>query len=521
MLTETQSDMTDELPIWQVVDIQMDDALSCSEKIEQIEDIVDSLSVQSLPHVSMILQDCASNESQQCLETAFLIATEIRGYYGDLHDGLQAVGDADIDTVNEFITDTLYSNPIEDAYPLTSLIPHLYRGNEDKFVEQFDAWRDEHEWFWYRAVDETLVYYIRDANDPNDEFGEGIRTIRSKLQEIADAEGLDPEDNTGANTPLMKTHDLLDDVYRAEVDEDRIEQNITSYPNLERFLKERETWLDELTDHNEHTLAKYLSHPYSESEAGRILADDDSEVKEQQKADRTIRKIRILEYYDRLIDAVNAGEDPVGDLRKRMLNRPEFEKAIAELEVIHTLRREFGGVGIEPTIPNTDGDKQLDCKITTTAVPIWVEVTQPDPTESAAVGDFWTATADPEKSDVRTIVTRKTDQIIAAKEAGDLTMLVMKNEASRFEHVEVESYAEGPEMAVLPERANEPVIVRGQSGPDLNDDDVTEHLDILVNFKTGDMEETRLDGQVYVLNDDVDSRVASKLSAAFSTQSTT
>jgi len=74
---------------------------------------------------------------------------------------------------------------------------------------------------------------------------------------------------------------------------------------------------------------------------------------------------------------------------------------------------------------------------------------------------FWTATADPETSDVRRTVTNKTDQIIEAKAEGGLTMLVMKNEASRFEHVEVESYATGPEMAVLPEDANEPMIVRG------------------------------------------------------------
>jgi hypothetical protein len=495
----------------------MDDTLSCSEQLTQVQDIVDSLSIQSLPHVSNIMESCAANEPALCLETAFLIATEVRGYSGDLQDGLQTVGDADIDTVNEFIIDTLDNNSIEDSHPLTSLIPHLYRGHEGNLVEQFDAWRTNHEWFWYRAVDETLVYYLRDAANPNNEFNEGIQTIRSELKDIASDENLNPDDNTGANTLLEETHDLLDDIYRTEVDKDLIKRNISSFPNLEAFLKERESWLDELIEHNEHTLAKYLSYSHPKREAECILEDDSNEMKEQQEADRSLRKIRILDYYDRLINEIDLGNEPTGELRDRLLDRPQFEKAIAELEVIHSLRNEFGVVELEPTIPDTDGDSQVDCKITSTPVPVWIEITYPDPTESAAVGDFWTAEADPQTSDVRRTVTNKTDQITAAKETGDWTMLVMKNEASRFEHVEVESYAEGPEVAVLPEGADELVIVRGESGPDLNDDDITDYLDILVNFKTEDMDATRLDGQVYVLNDDVDLQVASRLSVAFST----
>lgn len=510
----------DELPVWHVVDIQMEDTLSCSEKLTEVQGIVDSLFYQSLPHVSMIIEDCAANEPELCLETAFLIATEIRGYYGDLKDGLQAVGGADIDTVHEFISDTLDNNPIEDVYPLTSLIPHLYRGYEDDLAEEFDTWRSKHEWFWYRAVDQTLVHYVRDAAKPSEEFSDGIRTIRSELQDIADAEQLDPEDNTGGNTLLEKTHDLLDDIYWAEVDDARIEQNIVSYPNLEEFLQERDSWLDELTEHNEHTLAKYLSHPYSESEAKHILNDDNAEVKEQQEADRSLQKSRVLDYYDRLIDVIDVGNEPTGELRDRLLDRAQFEKAIAELEVLYALRREFDTVEVEPTIPGTDGDSQVDCKITSTPDPIWVEITYPDPTESAAVGDFWTVTADPETSDVRRTVTNKTDQIREAKKAGGLTMLVMKNEASRFEHVEVESYAVGGEMAVLPEDANEPVMVRGESGPELNDDEVTDYLNVLMNFETHDMDEASLNGQVYMLKGDViDQQVARQLASAFSVDS--
>lgn len=510
----------DELPVWHIVDIQTDDSLSCSGKLAEVQSTVDSLSYQSLPHVSNIIKDCAGIEPEQCLETAFLIATKVRAYSGDLQDGLQAVGDADIDTVSEFIADTLDNNPIEDVHPLNLLIPHLYRGHEDELVDQFETWRSKHEWFWYRAVDQTLVHYVRDAERPSEEFSDNIRTIKTELQGIADAEELEPEDNTGGNTVLEKTHDLLDDIYRAEIDEDRIRQNITSYPNLEEFLQERGSWLDELTEHNEHMLANYLSHQYSKSEAERILEDEDAEAKERREADRSFRKIRILDYYDRLIDVIDVGNEPTGELRDRLLDRPQFEKAIAELEVVHALRREFDAVEVEPTIPGTDGDSQVDCKITSTPEPIWVEVTQPDPSESAAVGDFWTTTADPEKSYVRTIVTRKTDQIIEAKEAGGLTMLVMKNEASRFEHVEVESYAVGPEMAVLPEDTNEPKIVRGEPGPELNDDDVTDHLDILVNFEADDMDSTSLDGQVFVLNgDDIGQLVARQLASAFSVES--
>jgi len=72
-------------------------------------------------------------------------------------------------------------------------------------------------------------------------------------------------------------------------------------------------------------------------------------------------------------------------------------------------------------------------------------------------------------------------------------------------------------MAVLPEDANEPVIVRGESGPELNDDEVTDHLDVLVNFETHDMDDASLDGQVYVLKgDSVDQQVARQLASAFS-----
>ena len=508
----------DELPVWHVVDLQNDNSLSCSEKLTEVQSVIDRHAHQALPHVSMIMEDCAATDPELCLETAFFIATEIYGYDGELQDGLQALGDADIDTVNEFITDTLDNNPIEDAHPLTSLIPHIYRGHEDELVDQFETWRDNHEWVWHRAVDETLAQYVRDADSPSESFRDGIQTIQSGLQEIAAAEGLDPEDNTGANTLLQETHDLLDDIYFTDVDEKRIRQNIHLYPNLEDFLQVRNSWVDELTEHNEHTLARSLSHPHSKSEAERILDDDDAEAEEQQEAKRSLREIRILDYYDELISVINVGNEPTGELRDRLLDRPQFEKAIAELEVVYALRAEFDSVEVEPTIPGTDGDSQVDCKITSTADPIWVEITHPDPTESAAVGDFWTTTADPETSDVRRTVTNKTDQIIKAKEAGGLTMLVMKNEVSRFEDVEVVSYAAGPDMAVLPEGANEPVIVRGQSGPELNEDDVTDHLDILVNFETDDIDGASLDGKVYVLNDDVDKQVANHLATAFSAE---
>ena len=62
------------------------------------------------------------------------------------------------------------------------------------------------------------------------------------------------------------------------------------------------------------------------------------------------------------------------------------------------------------------------------------------------------------------------------------------------------------------------MIVRGQSGPELNEDDVTDHLDILVNFETDDIDGASLDGKVYVLNDDVDKQVANHLATAFSAE---
>jgi hypothetical protein len=64
------------------------------------------------------------------------------------------------------------------------------------------------------------------------------------------------------------------------------------------------------------------------------------------------------------------------------------------------------------------------------------------------------------------------------------------------------------------------MIVRGESGPELNDDDVTDHLDILVNFEVDDMDDVSLNGQVYVLKgDDVEQQVARQLASAFSAES--
>jgi len=57
-LATTQPIMADdEHPVWHVVDIQMDGSLSCSEKLTEVQDIVDSLSYQSLPHVSMVMEE--------------------------------------------------------------------------------------------------------------------------------------------------------------------------------------------------------------------------------------------------------------------------------------------------------------------------------------------------------------------------------------------------------------------------------------------------------------------------------
>lgn len=510
----------DKRPTLRVIDIQEDNSLSCSEKLTTVQNIVNPRSYHAIPHVSMIIEECATVEPQLCLETAFLVASRIRGYNGALRDGLQAIADADTDIINQFITNTLDTSPIEDAFPLISLIPHLYREREDELVDQFDAWRSEHEWFWYRAVDQTLAQYDRDAGAPSKEFCGEIRTIQSELRKIAEAEGVDPDDETGANWLLEETHDLLDDIYWANVDKAQIRQNITSYPDLEEFLRVRESWLDDLTEHNEHTLARHLSHSHSESEAEHILEDDDIEPEERQRAKSTVQSIKLLEYYNSLVKEIRLGDERTRELRDRLLDRPQFEKAIAELEVICALRGEFDSVEMEPTIPGTDGNSQTDCKITSTEDPIWVEITYPDPTESAAVSNSWTTTADPQKSDVRTTVTRKGEQIIEAKEAGGLTMLVMKNEVSRFEDVEVRSYATGPDLAVVPEGGNEAMVLKGQSGPELNDDDVTDHLDILVNFNRRDVDDTSVDGQIYVLNSDkVDEEMAYQLATAFSPES--
>ncbi|QRY21735.1 hypothetical protein JT689_01635 (plasmid) [Halobacterium sp. GSL-19] len=509
------------------LDIQMDDRLSCREKLDKVQELTREIGgppPSSLYYISDILEECVQQEHEKALETVYLIAREnLLLPSTDLRHGLKAVGQTDIKRVNQFIEDKISEDDIKKSHYLSQLVTHLYAGQTSELANQLEIWYDRHTYFFVRAVENTLKY----IHNADDESTEEIQSIKSELNNIARQEGLDPSDNFPGNSELTRTYNLLEDLNRApeDIDYEKVRDNITSYPNLEGFFKQKPSWLSRLKDHNRHPLAVHLSHQYSSGEAKKILEREDTSQQEQGEARISLKTTRLLSYYDHCFEVIQTGtdpdSDPTSDLRGRLLNRESFKNGIAELEIIHALRREFGteNVEIEPDIPNTE--KQLDAKIHSSDTTIWVEIKYPDPSESAAIGDRYSLDMDPESSPIRNYVTKKLENQIspAKQETGDLTMFVVKNEPSVVDNTAVKSYVTGPEMAVIPKDEEDPgpVLVQGESGLGL--DEETDDLDFLVNYSTvGNVSELPyINSQIAVLNE-LDQDLMQKLASALSAE---
>ncbi|NLV05913.1 hypothetical protein GOC83_07145 [Haloarcula rubripromontorii] len=491
--------------VWDFLQIQQDSTLSCSEKLDEIQDLIQNTGHPpsgSLYHVSDVFEDCVQQDHQKCLETAYLISEEVNGFaYTDIGRGLEAIGQTEINAVNQFIQQKIQGQDLRAACNLSKLVPRLYRGQENEMAQKMHDWYDTYSYFFFRAIENTLKSFLEESSGHGaTDFSSEIQPIKDKLEDIAQSEVLIPDNAyQDKNYEVVKVAILLNDLEwntKNTVDWNEIQSNLSQYTHLDTLLNHNNSAKSSLQEHNTHPLTKLL------------------------KLDNSDK----LDYYDHCLELIQPGRgqnsDPNGDIRDDLLSRVKFDHTIAEVEVANALRREFGinDVTIEETIPNTGTP---DTKITVGGETIWVEVTFPRPQASYEVARHYYAPTSPEKSKVRGKVTDKLkSQIRDVKEdTGDLTTLVIKNEESKVDDRMVRDYVEGFNGIGIPEDDDDaaPIILTTDSG--LQYDNVPDHLDILVNYDTLNnlIGPPYIEGQVANLTD-VDQSIIDQLVDAFNAE---
>lgn len=450
--------------------IKRDSTLSCNQKLDETQNRIQKIGHPppgSLYYISDIFEDCVRQEYAKCLETAYLISKEANVIASsDLGRGLETIGAYDINTVNQFIDKKIQDQDIEPAHYVAPLIPHLYRGQEDEMAGQMQDWYDTYSYFFFRAIETTLRCFLEESSGHGaEDFSSKIQPIKAKLKDIAQSEGLDPDNAyQDKDYDVVKVSILLDDlewISKNTVDWSGVQSKLSQYPHLETLLNHNNSAVSSLQQHNIHPLTK-------------LLRLDNSEV---------------LSYYDHCIELITPrngqNSDPTARLRDKLLARKSFDSTIVEIEVFNALRREFGvtNVAIEQQAPNGGVP---DAKIIAEGETIWVEVTLPQPQPSYEVARHYSTSMNPEESEARANVTKKLrSQIRDVKKAtGDRTILVIKNEESRLDHEIVGDYVEGGiEIAFQTDDPDaDPILFRGDSGLQYNN--VPDHLDILINFDT-------------------------------------
>lgn len=448
--------------------IQKDNTLTCSQKLDEIQDLIQNIGhppLGSLYHVSDIFEDCVHQEHVKCLKTAYLISKDGNILASsDLGHGLEAIGTQDINAVNQFIKQKIQGQDLGKAHFLAPIIPHLYRGQENEMASQMQDWYNTYSYFFFRAIETTLKCFLEESSGHGaQDFSNELDPIKDKLEDIAQIQGLD-RDNAyqDKNYKVVKVSILLNDLEwdtKNTIDWNEVQSNLSQYPHLKALLTFNNNPISDLQKHNAHPLTKLL------------MLDNSHE----------------LAYYDYCLELIQPGKgqnsDPNADLRDDLLKRVEYESAIAEIEVFNALRREFGinDVAIKESAPDAG---KPDAKITAGGETIWVEVTLPRPQPSYEVARHYSASMNPQESGARTTVTNKLrEQIREVKEeTGDRTMLVIKNEESKVDDEIIEDYVEGVTAIGRPndDPDAEPIFLTADSG--LQYDNVPDHLDILVNY---------------------------------------
>ena len=515
---------------WDFHQIQQNNNLSCDQKLDEIQDLIENIEHPppgSLHCVSDIFEDCVNQEHAKCLNTAYLISKEVNGIaQTDIRRGLEAIGQADINAVNQFIDQRIQGQDLRKAHYLATIVPYLYRGQANKIAQQMQNWYNTYCYFFFRAIENTLRCFLEESSDHGaTDFSSEIQPIKDKLEDVAQLEGLDPNNAyQDKNYEIVKLSILLNDlewVTKNTVNWSNVQSNLSQYPHLEALLNHNNSAVSSLKQHNTHPLAKLLRHSLSLSQVNAVADNPDATEDEKREAKKSLGKIQKLTYYDYCIELITPGNgqnsDPNGRLRDELLARKSFDSTIAEIEVFNTLRREFGvnNVAIEQQAPNGGVP---DAKITAGGEIIWIEVTLPQPQPSYQVARHYSASMNPEESDARANVTKKlSSQIREVKEAtDDRTMLVIKNEESRVDHEIVKDYVEGYTGIGIPQDGpdTDKIILTADSG--LQYDNVPDHLDILVNYGTlNDFSDSPyIEGQVANLTN-VDETIIDQLVDAF------
>ncbi len=538
--TPTTNNMTTKMA-YEFFQIQQDTTLSCSQKLDEIQDLVQNIGhppPAGLYYVSDIFEDCVNQEHTKCLETAYLTSKEGNILAtSDLGRGLEAIGAHDINAVNQFIDQKIQGQNLWKAHYLAPIAPHLYRGQENEMAQQMPDWYQTYSYFFFRALKRTVEAFLEDRRSKGD-FDSELQVIETELENITQTEGMDPSDaylGRHRHDRLLKVSLLLDDlewVSKNNINWIKVQNNLSQYTHLENLLDENDSAIDNLSDHNTHPLTKLLRYDHSKQSAQSILDDDDSSLEDRREAKASLGKIQKLAYYDHCLEPIAGNgqhDDPIGTFRRKLLGRPEYDSTIPEIEAINVLRREFGtsNVDIEKPAP---GGQEPDVHITTSNHTIWGDVTIPRPQTSYQVARRYSMGTNPQDTDYwpekayiqKQILNKVRDQIEPVKEdTDDLTMLILKNEDSKVDKDTFRNYILGRLGLAIPEKDDaEPVVVRGETG--LEYDEITDHLDIIVLFDTlNDLSgPPYIEGQVANLTD-VDQNIIDQLTNAFNAEELT
>ncbi|WP_058992162.1 hypothetical protein [Haloarcula sp. CBA1127] len=171
-----------------ILQIQQDNSLSCSQKLDKIQNLIQNIGYLppgGLHHVSDIFEDCVQQEHAKSLETAYLISEETNILASsDLGRGLEAIGTHDINAVNQFTRQKIQGQDLKKAHYLAPLIPHLYRGQENEMASQMPDWYNTYSYFFIRSLKRTIEYYLEDRASKGD-FDTELQVVQTELEDIA------------------------------------------------------------------------------------------------------------------------------------------------------------------------------------------------------------------------------------------------------------------------------------------------------------------------------------------------
>lgn len=470
----------------QIYEIRESNELDCLEKLEEATKIVDSgVDKDALFPISTLLEDCAEEAPGPTLSLfdLTLSVTEPTAFPFDFkEDTLATLGSADTSVTDTYLEKCLDQHDQRDLYYRSIYIPYLYQDVPEALTGNFEYWFDADRGFFEYTVKEILgIIYQFHVVGKNVALVDYLPKIQDLLVELAESEGVAVVESLKAEKGkqdlvirrLRQSRLVLEDlmVYPQHIDFTKVEENIEEFPNLKEFISSKESWLDQLKGMGDHPLS-------------RMLSQCEDEYRSQCD----------LEYINHCCEVIEPDEKGTRTIRDNLVSRGDFTNGVVELEVINALRREFGVSNV--VLEDEISEKEPDAKVSVDGSVVWVEATKPERSTSALLERVFGVSRG-QDSDVRSTVTGKMrSQIQAVKQAepDDLTALVIKNDLSKVDDELVHEYVQSNYS---------------------QQDQVSDHLDLLINFKhEGLGEEPYITGQVFDLGD-VDEEILERLSEAF------